>query len=279
MLLARHLLAEGVQNTRRFENRAGTDIVAENLRRVRRRAGHAQLPSRGAATRGDGIPRIARSVLEPDRHIGSSRGCNQRLASLAQRTTWIFLVTSHDDGEVHVLQDAGRVERFERLHDDDVAALHVDDARTLGGLLVDALEFLERTVGLEHGIEMPDQENPDAAAGMFRHEMAGAAPFRSVDPRGLEAKPVECRTKDRAHLAHAGVVLRAAVDVDHALEERQSFSNMRVDVRRDCALRRSSGLKHRKQRASRDHIPQHRITWECVRVTDAALERKGREGR
>src|SRR5262245_32801181 len=47
---------------------------------------------------------------------------------------------------------------------------------------------------------------------------------------------VEFRAEDVADLAHAGKVLRAAVDVDDLLEEREPFVVMRVDITDDSFL-------------------------------------------
>ena len=81
-----------------------------------------------------------------------------RLARPGQRAAGRLLVAGHDDGHVHRVEQARRLQRFEGLNDDDVAALHVDDAGPSRHVRVDTLELLEGTVALEHGIEVPDEE-------------------------------------------------------------------------------------------------------------------------
>ena len=63
-------------------------------------------------------------------------------------------------------------ERLQREDDDDVAAFHVDDAGPLRRPRVDSLEFLKRTVALEHRIEMADEQHLRAAAWMRRRRGA-----------------------------------------------------------------------------------------------------------
>ena len=72
---------------------------------------------------------------------------------------------------------------FKRLQHDDVAALHVDDARAARVIGVDVLEFLERTVGIEDRVEVADEQNLRRRTRMRRHQVARPAPRRAVDPR------------------------------------------------------------------------------------------------
>ena len=124
----------------------------------------------------------------------------------------------------------GGFERLQRVDDDDVAALHVDDAGTAGGVRVEPFEFLERAVALEDGVEVADQEDLRGRAGMAGDEVAGALPRGAVHPPRLEAERIELGAKDSADLADALVVLRAAVDVDDALEQGDGFGLVGVDV-------------------------------------------------
>ena len=67
-------------------------------------------------------------------------------------------------------------------------------------------ESLEGAVGLEHRIEMPDEQQPQATSGPAGNEMARAAERSAVDPLGLEAKFVELGTQHVTHGAHASEV-------------------------------------------------------------------------
>ena len=90
---------------------------------------------------------------------------------------------------------AGRLQRLQRLDDDDVAALHVDDAGAARVRLVDPLELLERAVRFEHRVEMADQQDLRSRPGMLGDEVPGALERRAVDPPRLEAERVELRRK------------------------------------------------------------------------------------
>ena len=222
----------------------GPMSALEDLRGVRRRAGDAQHPAGRAAPRRDRVARIARAVLEADRGVGAARRLDERRSRRRQRLARRFLVTRHHDRDVHPLQQARGVERLQRLDDDDVAAFHVDDARARRRALVDPLERLERAVGRENRVEVADQDEFRTGGGVNGDEVAGAMPRGAVHPLGLEAEAVELGAEDPADLAHAGKVLGAAVDVHHALEQRQRRVVVRVDPGRHQSFRRIAGLEH-----------------------------------
>jgi len=111
------------------------------------------------------------------------------------------------------------VEGAQGGEDDDQAALHVVDAgaNDLGAL---AGELLEGAGGLEDGVEMADQEHAAAArADALGDEMAPALEGALVHNSGLEAEALELGFQQLGHLADAGGVEGAAVDVDEALEQ------------------------------------------------------------
>ena len=112
------------------------------------------------ATADDGAPRIAGAVLEADGDIDAFRRRDERRSRDVLRVAGRLLVAGHHDRHVHAVERAGGLQRLQRLDDDDVAALHVDDARPAGLTVVEPLELLKRAVGLEHGVEMADEENP-----------------------------------------------------------------------------------------------------------------------
>ena len=180
--------------------------------------------------------RIAGAILEADRDIHALRRRDERRARHILRIAGRLLVAGHHDRHVHAVERASGLQRLQRLDDDDVAALHVDDARTAGLALVQPLELLKRTVGLEHGVEMADQENAPARPRALGDEMSGALERRSVDPAGREPQRVELGGEQLADLAHAGKVLRAAVDVDGPFEERQRLGVVGVHVSDDRAF-------------------------------------------
>ena len=152
------LLAERVEDARRLEDRAGADVVPEDLRRVRRLAGDRQRPRRRAAPSDDRGLRVAGAVLEPDRDVRALGRSDERCPRDVLRIARRLFVAGHHDGDVHAVERAGRLQRVERLDDDDVAALHVDDARPARAALVEPFELLKRAVGLEHGVEVADEQ-------------------------------------------------------------------------------------------------------------------------
>ena len=131
---------------------------------------------------------------------------------------------------------------LERVQDDDVAALHVDDARAARRRIVQPLEALKRTARLEHRIEVPDEEYLGSGPRMLGDQVAGAMERRAVDPASREAERVELRPEHVADLTHAGEVHRAAVDVHDALEQRERFGVVRVDRASRWRVRSTSAM-------------------------------------
>ncbi len=156
--LPRQRLAKDVEDAGGLEDRAVADVGAEDLRRVGGLPGDRQRPGRRAAAADDGRSRIAGAVLEADRDVDALRGRDERGARDILRIAGRLLVPGHHDRHVHAVERARGLERLERLHDDDVAALHVDDAGPAGLALVQPLELLKRAVGLEHGVEVANEE-------------------------------------------------------------------------------------------------------------------------
>src|SRR3954465_15453955 len=85
-------LSECVQDAREFIPGAVADVLAKDLRRMRRCAVHANLPAHRASPGSHGEAGIAGSVLEPDRDVGSPRSRGKRLSCRAQRLAGILFV-------------------------------------------------------------------------------------------------------------------------------------------------------------------------------------------
>src|SRR6185503_16015373 len=96
------------------------------------------------------------------------------------------------DGDVRGLQRARRLHRAQRGDDYRNPALVVARARPMGAVAV-LLPALERRIGLEHRVEMGDQQQPLAAlaADMPRDQVPGATRLLHVDPFGREAELLE----------------------------------------------------------------------------------------
>src|SRR5512132_4653871 len=127
----------------------------------------AKRPGASAPARDDGGSRITRAVLEAE-CVPCARGrVDQRTAGQLDGLAGFLLVAVEDDGDVHPVEHAGVAQRAERVEENDVAALHIDDAGAFRRRIVQSLEALERTVRLEHRIEMSDQQDLRTGAGML----------------------------------------------------------------------------------------------------------------
>ena len=99
------------------------------------------------------------------------------------------------------------------------------------------------------------------APRVLRDQVPGALERGAVDPPRLEAERVELLQEDLADLLHALEVLRAAVDVDDALEQRQRLRVVLVDEGGERLLfsRKAIGLCERCQCEERDQ-ESHRLS-------------------
>ena len=96
--------------------------------------------------------------------------------------------------------------------------------------------MLKRTVSLEHGVEMPDQQHTRANAAALRHEMTGAPERCAIHPARRKANRVILGTQQPADLAHSGNILCAAVHVHKSLQQRHRFGIARRRVRLERTL-------------------------------------------
>ena len=129
---------------------------------------------------------------------------------------------------------------------DHVTPLHVLDAGPGRDHSV-PLEPLKWAVFLEDGVQVPDEQHPRAGSPVeLREQVARSIHLRRhVDPTDVEAESGELFLERAPHLPHAGGVHRPAVDVDDALEERDRFLGMLVDVTGDRLFRRGQALRGR----------------------------------
>jgi hypothetical protein len=77
---------------------------------------------------------------------------------------------------------------------------------------------------------------------MFGDQMRAAARRSQLEAR-LEAEGLEFLLEDLPDRSHSGSVVRAAVDVDDPLEERERFSVVSIDGPGDRSLRNREGLR------------------------------------
>src|SRR6185436_3213706 len=102
--------------------------------------------------------RIAGAVLETHRDTGALGSGDQRLSRPVLRIAGILLVAVEHDGDVHAIEYSGVFQRTQCMQHDDVTTLHVDDARTARGAVVESLESLKWVAGLEYRVEVSDQK-------------------------------------------------------------------------------------------------------------------------
>ena len=166
---------------------------------------------------------------KPNAYLRPLRRLGERRARGVERRAGILLVAMHDDGDAQLVEHARRLERSQRFDDDDVPALHVDDAGTARRRVAQPLELLERTARLEHRIEVPDQQDPRTRP--FRSATRCPARLKPAPSTHFVVKPnaSSSRPKRIADLTDAGEVHRPAVDVDDALEQRERLRVALVD--------------------------------------------------
>ena len=131
--------------------------------------------------------------------------------------------------DVHPVELPGVLQRSQRVKENDVAALHVDDARAARGRVVQPLELLKRTARLEHRIEVADEQYLWPGARMLGDEWPARWNAAPSTQRVVNPSASNCGAQHVAHLPHAGEVHRAAVDVHDSLEQRQRLGVVRVD--------------------------------------------------
>ena len=148
---------------------------------------------------------LAGEILELQRDVGPAPGLDQVAPRDRDRRAGPLLVAGQHDPDVGVAQRSGRLHRAQRGDDHDQPALVVADAGA-GRAIAFAGEALERAGGLEHRVEMADQQQPLAApvAAMTRRRCAPPGRSRAMSTqRTVEAERLELRPHHRADRGHA----------------------------------------------------------------------------
>jgi hypothetical protein len=161
------------------------------------------------------VPSMA--ALEAERGVARPCELDHGRTRDRERQARVFLVASEHDRDAPVLECARRMQRLERLHHHDGAALHV---RSAGSERARALAA-EWLAG-EHRVHVAEQQQPLAsrAAGL-RHQVPRTLHLRRhLDPARLEADRPELLGESVARRAHARDVFRRAFDVHDALQQR-----------------------------------------------------------
>jgi hypothetical protein len=113
-----------------------------------------------------------------------------------------LLIAGQHDLQPQAVEHARCPQGAQRLEDDDVPALHVDHPRPAGSRVVQPLEALERTVLLEHGVEVPDQQDAGSQRATHRHEVPRALELRAVHPPRGESQRIELGPEQVARRPH-----------------------------------------------------------------------------
>src|ERR1043166_5716694 len=162
-------------------------------------SGRANRPGACAAPRNDSGAGIRSAVFESQRNGGTLRCIDQGPPCGSDRRAGIFLVPVVYHGDIQSIECTGRLQGLQRIEQNDISTFHVDDARSASGGVIQTLEPLEWARRLEHGVEMPDQQDLRAWPRMLGHEMAGAMKSSSVDPSCAEAERIELPAQDVSH--------------------------------------------------------------------------------
>ena len=184
---------------------------------------------------------VGGEILEFQREIGGASRLDQVAAGDGERGAGPLLVAGEDEGDVGGAQRPRRMHGAQGGDDHHKAAFVVADAGA-GGAVAVAGEGLERAVGLEHRIEMADQEDVAAAPPMGGDEMAGAPGLGHLDPAHGEAERLQLLAHHPADGAHALEVQRAAVPVHQPFEQGDRAAALAIDGLGHAALdRREAG--------------------------------------
>ncbi len=204
---------------------------------MRGNAGRSELPADRPAAGDHSGCRVAVAILEADGEGGAGSRLAQRGTCRGDRPAGILFVADEDDAEIEGVQRADCRQRAQCVDHHHVAALHVGGARARPFGLAQPRELLKRTVELEDGIQVTNQQHCRPFPGALGDQVAGSAEGSSVDPFGREAESIELGSEQPADLAYSLEVHRAAVDVHRPLQQLEGRVVRRIDLARDALLR------------------------------------------
>ena len=214
------LAAETVEDAGQLIDRPIAERVVEHPAGVSCAARRGQGPV-GRAAPGNGAEVrliLDRQILELQGEGGRAAGLDQVAACDRQRRADPLLVPGQEDGDIGVLQRAGRLHGAQGGDDDHHPALVIADAGP-GCAHPRALEPLEGVVGLEDGVEVADQQDVPARPRMGGDQMAGAAGLRHVHPANRKAQRLQLGPDHVADDTDARQVQGATVLVHHPLQQ------------------------------------------------------------
>ncbi len=135
------------------------------------------------------------------------------------RLAGVFLVSREGHDDLGVVEGASVAQSLQREEDHQIAPLHVLRARSVANIAF-ATEMLKRTIGLEHGVQMPDHEDSLAAIPLqLREQMITPLQFRRLlDPASRKTQSSQLTLEIGADPPDALGVHGAAVDVDDLFE-------------------------------------------------------------
>src|SRR5690606_13885652 len=121
--------------------------------------------------------------------------------------------------DLQVLQHTNFLQCRQGFDDDDVAALHVGNARALRPLHTNAFEMLERAVGFEHRVQVADEEQVRTLSVMPGDQVTRAAELCTVHPADVEVEDVESIGEELPDLLDSLEIHGATVDLDGLLQQ------------------------------------------------------------
>ena len=100
-------------------------------------------------------------------------------------------------------------------------------------MLARGLVLLQRAVGGEHGIEMPDQQNLRSFVAVRCQQVPGTIERRAIDPFSRKPEVLEFPGKQFSNRLHARKIQCTAVDVDRFFQQRYRVVITLLDLLHD----------------------------------------------
>src|SRR5262245_5847263 len=210
-------------------------------------------PRAGAPPRDGGITAVA--GLESQRDVAVPRGFDERPACVRERLAGMLLIAGEDDRDVQVAEDSGALQRFERVENDNVPALHIGAAHGYGCRIFTREAQTTRT-WVYDGIEMADKQelHRPSLPAMLGDEVSRAADNIWYGcPARCEIERIERCAEHRSNLAHTVQIQSAAGNVDDAAQIGDLLFTPGFDLLADPALRPVERLRTESSSDQRDH--------------------------